>query len=311
MRKYDVALSFAGEQRVFVREVAKKLIAKRLKIFFDEHDQHKALGHKPFDYFGEIYSEKAYLVVLFVSKEYIKKPIPKHEAKCAIENNENSVIVFRFDDVHFDGLESKIYIDIGTRKEEDIADSIENVLYDKGFVFENDKDKKYEAEHTPIGGSKIEFSFFDYENNPIEYGSIYSIRKDLWKNHHPSNTYKEKEIYSFYCADDNQCGLYIKNITNGTRVVINGIRSNNAGSLVGSGWIKIPTSNFEINPIVDNLNRRYFYGKNIRCNNENQRPFNFNFGQELKLENFDGYIQNIKILHGFQDLFLIEYKKSV
>ncbi len=71
MRKYHVALSFAGEQRNFIREVANKLKEKQLKVFFDEHDQSKGWGCEPYDYFGQIYSKEAYLVVLFISKEYI------------------------------------------------------------------------------------------------------------------------------------------------------------------------------------------------------------------------------------------------
>ena len=35
--KYDVALSFAGEERDFVSEVAKQLRKQHVKVFFDEY----------------------------------------------------------------------------------------------------------------------------------------------------------------------------------------------------------------------------------------------------------------------------------
>lgn len=39
MYEYDVALSFAGENREYVREIAKKLKAKKLKVFYDEFEE--------------------------------------------------------------------------------------------------------------------------------------------------------------------------------------------------------------------------------------------------------------------------------
>ena len=196
MRKFDVALSFAGEQRDFVSSVANKLSLKGLKVFYDKHDQHKALGCEPYNYFGQIYSREAYLVVLFVSKEYMRKDIPMHEAKSAMENNNNNIIVFRFDDVSFENLKSRIYMDIDERSEEDIAELVENSLIEKGLVFENDNDEEYEIEHIPTGEATIKFSFFDDANNQVEYKEIYAIDgKKLWKKHIDSNVYKCQEIY--------------------------------------------------------------------------------------------------------------------
>jgi hypothetical protein len=43
--EYDVALSFAGEQRDYVREVAKVLAEEYgLKVFFDEFEEDKLWG---------------------------------------------------------------------------------------------------------------------------------------------------------------------------------------------------------------------------------------------------------------------------
>ncbi len=41
MYEYDVVLSFAGENREYAREMAQKLKAKKLKVFFDEFEEAK------------------------------------------------------------------------------------------------------------------------------------------------------------------------------------------------------------------------------------------------------------------------------
>ena len=173
-----------------------------------------------------------------------------------------------------------------------------------------EKEERYKVEYASIEDSGIEFYFYNNGGNPIVYKEIYAIKNGLPKKHSPTSSYNKTETYHFYCADDDQCGLYIKNIRGGTRVTVRDVESNNMGSLVEKGKIKMPESNFEISPILDNENRAYFYGNNVRCNNVDDEPYHFRFGQELKLKNFDGYVQNIRILHGLRKgWFLIEYEK--
>ena len=173
-----------------------------------------------------------------------------------------------------------------------------------------DEEEKYEIKHTSIDEPKIEIYLYDNEDNSIIYEEIYSIKNGLWKKYLPSDSHKTTEIYDFYCVDANQCGLYIENVRGGTRVTVRGVVSDNEGSLVGRGWITIPESNFEINPIFDSRNRTYFYGKNINCNNKPVNPYKFEFEEDLTLKDYSGCIQKIRILHGLQNgLFLIEYEK--
>jgi len=111
---YDVALSFAGKQRNYVREVAKVLAEEYgLKVFFDEFEEDKLWGKNLYDYLYEIYSQKSKYVIIFVSKEYKEKIWTNHERQAAQERalqlkNNEYILPVKFDDTNIPGLYSTI-----------------------------------------------------------------------------------------------------------------------------------------------------------------------------------------------------------
>jgi hypothetical protein len=116
--EYDVALSFAGEQRDYVREVAKVLAEEyELKVFFDEFEEEKLWGKNLYDYLYEIYSKKSKYVIIFVSKEYKEKIWTNHERQAAQEKalhlkNQEYILPVKFDETNIPGLSSTIkYLD--------------------------------------------------------------------------------------------------------------------------------------------------------------------------------------------------------
>lgn len=116
-KKYDVALSFAGEQRNYVREVAKCLKdIYKLNVFYDEFEISNMWGKNLPDYLHQIYSQKAKHVILFISKEFRKKPYPNFEKKCAIErmlkSKKDYILIVKFDNIKLQGLpDTLFYID--------------------------------------------------------------------------------------------------------------------------------------------------------------------------------------------------------
>lgn len=84
--RYDVALSYASEQRELAESLANNLeTTGRLKVFYDRHRKHEIWGSDLNDYLPEVYSRSARLCVLMVSTDYIRKVWPKKEARAAIE----------------------------------------------------------------------------------------------------------------------------------------------------------------------------------------------------------------------------------
>ncbi len=54
MKKYHVALSFAGEDRKYVEEVANELRSKGVKVFYDKFEETKLWGKDLYVYLRDI-----------------------------------------------------------------------------------------------------------------------------------------------------------------------------------------------------------------------------------------------------------------
>ena len=90
--EYDVAFSFAGEDRDYVEKVANILKACKINIFYDNFEKHKLCGEDLYKYLGNLYSDKVKYVVIFISKHYKNKNWTKHELKYICEGLFNSKI---------------------------------------------------------------------------------------------------------------------------------------------------------------------------------------------------------------------------
>jgi len=71
--EYDLALSFAGEDRKYVEEVAEALRGHGLSVFYDEFQKAELWGKNLFPYLTDVYLNKARYCVVFISKHYASK----------------------------------------------------------------------------------------------------------------------------------------------------------------------------------------------------------------------------------------------
>lgn len=108
LRIYDVALSFAGEDREYVDAVAHALRRKGLRVFYDLFEEADIAGRNLVDHLSQIYQKKARLCVVFVSHAYASKPYPRLERQSAqaraFESEEPYIIPVRLDDAEIPGL---------------------------------------------------------------------------------------------------------------------------------------------------------------------------------------------------------------
>ncbi len=110
--EYQVALSFAGEQRCYVGKVARSLQEQGISVFYDEFEEVSLWGESLIEKFKKVYAEDASFVVMFISKEYVKKSWPSHEGRlalnCAVQEKTNFVLPVRFDNTPVPGLPEDI-----------------------------------------------------------------------------------------------------------------------------------------------------------------------------------------------------------
>ena len=104
--KYQVALSFAGEQRQYVEEVARNLKARGISVFYDRFKRLELWGKNGAEALHEVFSRGAAYVVMFISEYYVSKPWPRLERRSALSRmlQEDCVLPVRFDDTPVPGL---------------------------------------------------------------------------------------------------------------------------------------------------------------------------------------------------------------
>jgi len=70
---YDVAISYASEDSLYVGECAHSLTKQNVKVFYDKFERIKLWGKDLIKHLEEVFKEKAKCSVIFISKHYISK----------------------------------------------------------------------------------------------------------------------------------------------------------------------------------------------------------------------------------------------
>jgi hypothetical protein len=111
-REYDVALSYAGEDREYVEAVALALRNRGLRVFYDRFEEADLIGRNLVDHLSHIYQRTARLCVVFISAAYARKPFTRLERQAAqaraLEAEEPYIIPVRLDDTEIPGLLSTV-----------------------------------------------------------------------------------------------------------------------------------------------------------------------------------------------------------
>jgi len=131
--EYDVALSFAGEDRTIVEEFATLLKSKNIKVFYDEYEAADLWGKDLIDHLVNIYSRKARYCVMFISQYYPLKKWTKVERRAAQErafrDADEYILPVRLDDTQVPGItETTGYRDLRQHSIESIVNLLEQKL---------------------------------------------------------------------------------------------------------------------------------------------------------------------------------------
>lgn len=127
--EYDIALSFAGEDRKYADEIAHALKIKEISVFYDKYEQADLWGVDLYTHLSTIYKDKAKFCLMFLSQHYAKKAWTSHERKNAqarafLEQKEY-ILPLRIDDTEIPGILPTVgYIDINKFTTDEIVDMI-------------------------------------------------------------------------------------------------------------------------------------------------------------------------------------------
>jgi hypothetical protein len=116
-RRYDVVLSFAGEDRAYVEQVADFLNERGVVVFYDKYEQETLWGKDLAEHFNSIYRQQARYCIMFISSRYAEKVWTRHERRAALARamaeRVEYVLPVRFDNTEIPGLNPTVgYLDL-------------------------------------------------------------------------------------------------------------------------------------------------------------------------------------------------------
>lgn len=129
--QFDVAISFAGENRELAKLIADQLDACDCAVFYDEYFETNYLGKAWHKSFTEIFGEKSRFVVCLLDKNHLEKIWPTFERECFTPRvAEAAVIPIYLDDTPVPGIPKDI-IGIQFKNYTVLGDALENTVTDE------------------------------------------------------------------------------------------------------------------------------------------------------------------------------------
>lgn len=130
---YDIALSFAGEDRQVVSDVASRLLHAGVRVFYDEYEKTLLWGKDLVQHLDSVYRTKARYCVIFVSEYYASKIWTNHELKSAlarsIAQNDEYILPIKLDATELPGLRPTVgYVSL---KSPEDTGAVASMLIDK------------------------------------------------------------------------------------------------------------------------------------------------------------------------------------
>lgn len=114
--EFDVAVSFAGEDRELVEEIVSRLKDAGVHVFYDTDYQAATWGEDLVEYLDQVYRLKARYAIMFISRFYAEKMWTRHERRSALaralEERSAYVLPVRLDSTALVGLRPTLgYLD--------------------------------------------------------------------------------------------------------------------------------------------------------------------------------------------------------
>jgi hypothetical protein len=131
--EYDVALSFAGEDRTVAEKFAGLLVAKNMKVYYDDQADAQGSHEDLVAHLAELYRTKARYCVILISRHYPLEKWTEAERMSAQEHAlrdaKEYFLLVRLDDSDLPGMtETTGYRDLRQHALESIVDLLEQKL---------------------------------------------------------------------------------------------------------------------------------------------------------------------------------------
>ena len=320
--QFEIALSFAGEDREYVDRVANLLRDSGITVFYDIFEEASLWGKNLYDYLSEIYQDKALFTIMFISEHYARKMWTNHERQAmqarAFQEHQEYILPARFDETPIPGVLPTVgYISLKTKPPEAFVETIKRKLVATGrtvpsaslrrafFTFETVP--RVEPVHATV-------TVIDSEGRLVNAASVVAIADN--------NTTKQSQTdqsgiarleiptrrkYQLLIAHPKYPGSIVPTWDPGDdlRLVVSVVE--NTGSVICHSTGHIPGLEGRLNPILDTHFSKYLYADNIAIDGGKQQPARFEIDAPFELEDANGVVMQVRVLHIQGRTSLIQY----
>lgn len=124
--KYDIAISFAGENRKIAEEIANALNSKNYKVFYDHFEKANLWGADLPVRLSDVYKKESRFCLILISSFYAEKSWTNHERQAAISRalreRKAYILPVRLDDTELAGFPDTVgYIDFNSSSVSEIV----------------------------------------------------------------------------------------------------------------------------------------------------------------------------------------------
>ena len=131
--EYDIAISFAGEDRTIAESIAEKLKKDGVRVFYDSYEKATLWGKDLYEHLNDVYKNKAKYCLMVISNSYRDKQWTNHERKAAqaraFSQNKEYILPLKLDDTEIPGLNETIgYVDYRTSDSDEVVLLLKNKL---------------------------------------------------------------------------------------------------------------------------------------------------------------------------------------
>lgn len=129
MPTYDIAISFAGEDRPVAEKLASSLVSTGINVFYDEYEQADLWGKDLYVHLSRVYRDEAKYCLMLISEHYAKKQWTNHERRAAqaraFAESIEYILPLRLDDAAVDGILDTVgFLDYRRTTVEKIVESL-------------------------------------------------------------------------------------------------------------------------------------------------------------------------------------------
>jgi hypothetical protein len=247
-QKYHVALSFAGEDRQYVKRVAAHLIAEGVEVFYDEFEEANLWGKNLYTYLRDVYENKALFTVIFVSEHYKDNVWPNHELESAqaraLEISREYILPAFFDtSLKVPGLLKSIkHISLSERTPEDFAALVVRKLEQSGvelssnFVYSDEA--KADVDFPRPQETKVGAILNDLKSHtwPTQGPAVNAIFELVWKSLNKNEIFVlGRNIYQCACGSEWTALAIVNNL----REKLAGIPEQSAAHLLNGMFFEV------------------------------------------------------------------------